>query len=753
MSKCVFGVPIVHYLGHVISAEGVRADQEKVKAILDWPTPTSVTGLRGFLGLTGYYRRFVRHYASLTSPLTDLLKSQSFTWSDQADQAYQLLKHTMTTLPVLALPDFTLPFDLTTDASAKAVGAVLSQADHPIAFFSKKLTDRMQSASTYNQELYAVSEAVKKFRHYLLGRKFTIYTDHQSLKHILSQQIHTPDQLKWITKLFGYDYQIVYKPGRENRVADALSRIELPEFSAISAPTVPWLNQLRQFVLSPAGLQFQKQVESDSHYSVVDGLILYKNRIFIPELDGLRDKILAEFHNTPAGGHSGVKGTLARLSSNLYWPRMKDTVKLFIKECQICQQHKYLTGKSQGLLQPLPIPHQVWEDISMDFITHLPNSAGKTTIWVVVDRLTTAKFTAAFLASVFINELYSLHGLPKTIVSDRDPLFLSHFWRDLFKQLGTKLCYISAYHPESDGQTEVVNRSVEYYLRCFVSDNPTKWTRFIPMAQFWFNSTVHASIKMSPFEALFGRKPQLIPGYTTGACSNATIDATLSHKNILVQQLRDNLLRAQQIMKHQADKKRVDRVYEEGDLVFVKLKTYRQRSLKSHAYHKLSRRYFGPFKVMHRVGSAAYALDLPPSTRIHNVFHVSLLRPCFGSAAASTVTLPRTDTEGRVVLLPEITNERRTIVRNGERVEETLVRWTGAAAEESEWMGSEELKSLYTNSSGADLDMKGSNSSIGQIALGHEDMGPLQKGGIDMGQRMVSARLKRRPAWADDYYI
>ncbi|MFX6572610.1 hypothetical protein ABTG52_06415, partial [Acinetobacter baumannii] len=231
-------------------------------------------------------------------------------------------------------------------------------------------------------------------------------------------------------------------------------------------------------------------------------------------------------------------------------------------------------------------------------------------------------------------------GLPKSIVSDRDPVFLSSFWKELFKLMGTKLCYSSAYHPESDGQTEVVNRSVECYLRCFVSDQPKQWPRYLPLAQFWYNSTVHSATQLTPYQALFGRLPHTIPLYQPGSTPNATLDATFTVRNTILDQLKQNLHKAQQRMKHQADKHRQDKVFDIGDKVLLKLRTYRQKSLRGHVNQKLSPRFFGPYTVVRRVGAAAYELDLPPTARIHRVFHVSLLRPFVGSSAVSISPLP-----------------------------------------------------------------------------------------------------------------
>lgn len=276
----------------------------------------------------------------------------------------------------------------------------------------------------------------------------------------------------------GFDFEILYKPGRDNKVADALSRIDDPHVLSFTFPTFPWLEELRRYYsTTPAGLAFLSQIATTPqhfpHHRVHDGLVYYSGRIEIPDVPDLRCRIIAEHHATPMGGHSGLQPTLRRLAASFYWPHMRQSVTDFIRTCATCQQVKYPTHKPYGLLQLLPIPQQVWDDLTMDFITHLPPSQGKTTIWVIVDCLSKSAhfvalpphFTAVTLATQFQHTVYRLHGLSRSIVSDRDPLFLSRFWQELFKQLGTTLRHSSAYHPQTDGQSEVVNRCLDPLFR------------------------------------------------------------------------------------------------------------------------------------------------------------------------------------------------------------------------------------------------------------------------------------------------
>ncbi|GJW25283.1 ty3-gypsy retrotransposon protein [Tanacetum coccineum] len=668
-SKCTFGVTEVHYLGHVISQSGVATDCEKIKAIQDWPKPSTVTGLRGFLGLTGYYRRFVSNYAHIASPLTDLLQKSKFEWNDEAQEAFDILKKAMSTLPVLALPDFSLIFDVTTDASGTGIGAVLSQKDKPIAFFSKKLSPRMRSSSTYIRELYAITEAVKKWRHYLLGRKFRVFTDQRSLKHLLTQVVQSPEQYKWASKLLGYDFEVHYKPGKENRVADALSRIEESQLLSLSTPIFPWLQELREYYTNnPEGRDFVSRVAQQ-----VDALpvITFTRRL----------KLLNEFHSTTIGGHSGITATIKRISGSFSWPRLRKDVTRFIQECTICQQTKYSRQKPYGLLQALPIPNQVWEEISMDFITNLPTSNGKSAIWVIVDRLTKfahflalpPHYTAASLANLFLNHIYRLHGLPKSILSDRDPIFLSRFWKELFGKIGTKLLHSSAYHPQTDGQTEVVNRCLESYLRCFACDEPHSWNKYLYLAEFWYNTSYHSAIEMTPFQALYGRPPPSLPRYTLGSSQVASIDATLMEHERVISLLKDTLTKTRQRMTDQANKHRVDKDFEVGELVYLRLRVYRQTSVARRDIHKLSRHFFGPFKVLETIGKVSLSTRPSAGSRVHPIFHVSLLRPSQGDPNPSTLPLPNKFIDDIPVLEPEEILDRRTVHNHGITAPQLLV--------------------------------------------------------------------------------
>lgn len=584
LSKCSFGATEVEYLGHQVSGSGVAMELTKVQAVMEWPTPTTIKQLRGFLGLTGYYRRFIKSYANIAGPLTDLLKKDNFSWSQYAEAAFVKLKKEMIEAPVLALPDFSQPFILETDASGIGVGAVLGQNGHPNAYFSKKLVPRMQKQSAYIRELLAITEALAKFRYYLLGNKFIIRTDQRSLKSLLDQSLQTPEQQAWLHKFLGYDFKIEYKPGKDNQAVDALSRMFM---LAWSEPHSLFLDELRSKLQGDVHLKQlmeERQNSSEAHqYTVRDGLLYWKDRLVIPSDDGTIQMILQEFHSSPIGGHAGITRTLARVKAQFYWPKMQEHIKAFVHKCLICQQAKVSNTLPAGLLQPLPITHQVWEDVAMDFIMGLPTSFGLSVIMVVIDRLTKyahfvplkADYNSKTVAEAFMNHIVKLHGVPRSIVSDRDKVFTSSFWKQLFKLQGTTLAISSAYHPQSDGQSEILNKCLEMYLRCFTYENPKSWVKALPWSEFWYNTAYHMSLGMTPFKALYGREP---PAIVRLPCSNedpTEVREQLANRDVLLAKLKSNLLRAQQVMKTQADKKRSNVNLNVGDEVLVRLQPYR----------------------------------------------------------------------------------------------------------------------------------------------------------------------------------
>ncbi|KAL4558785.1 hypothetical protein LXL04_036987 [Taraxacum kok-saghyz] len=710
--KCEFGQTRLSYLGHEVSSEGVSAEGNKIRAMTEWPTPRNLKGLRGFLGLTGYYRKFVQGYAKIASPLTDQLKKDKFGWNESAEAAFQQLKTAMTTVPVLAMPNFSKTFIVETDASGYGLGAVLSQDSRPIAYYSCVLGTKARLKSIYEKELMAIVKAVLKWRPYLMGRRFIVRTDQLSLKFLLEQRMVGSDYQKWVSKLMGFEFDIQFRTGSSNKVADALSRKETePEFSNVEMGFWKFWDKLKEELKQDEFInKIKAELEADSGsqqgFSVFQvGNLLYKKRLVIPAKSALIPEIISEFHNSPIGGHSGEKKTYQRAVLEVYWVGMRRDIVDHIRKCVVCTQHKSLTSAPAGLLQPIPLPTRLWEEITMDFIEGLPKSEGWNVILVVVDRLSKYghfiplrhPFTAATVANSFMKEIVRLHGMPSSIISDRDKIFTSHFWLEMFRLHGVQLKKSTAYHPQTDGQTEVVNRCLETYLRCFCSEKPKSWYRWLSWAEFWYNTSYHTSTKCTPFRALYGHDPPPIIRYEGQGTSVDAIDLLLEDRDAILDDLRMNLLRAQQKMKIQADKKRKEVEYQPGDMVYLKIKPYRQQSLAKRRFEKLAARYYGPYRINQQIGKVAYKLELPDTATIHPVFHVSQLKTAHGVPNFPTELPPQLNRELEMMVQPEQIMGMRSKKDGNEDVLEVLVAWQGLAESEATWEDLEKMKQAFPN--------------------------------------------------------
>nr|XP_027088637.1 uncharacterized protein LOC113709988 [Coffea arabica] len=392
LKKCNFCTNELVFLGFVISAQGMKVDDQKVQAIQEWPTPRSVGDVQSFHGLAGFYRRFVRDFSTIAAPLTELIKkNENFHWGDSQEQAFRTLKHKLTHAPVLALPDFSKTFEIDCDASGIGVGAVLNQGGRPIAYFSEKLNGAALNYSTYDKELYALIRALQVWQHYLRPKEFVIHTDHESLKYLKAQHTLSKKHARWIAFVESFSYVIKYKAGKSNVVADALSR----RYSLLTSLDAKLL-----------GFELIKELYTqDSDFGE-----LYTSC----KRTGQGTLLLAAHEERCCTGGGTVLSFVRKLN-----PRSK---------------------------------------------------YGHDSIYVVVDRFSKmAHFIAchktddaSHIANLIFKEVVRLHGIPRTIVSDRDVKFLSYFWKTLCSKLGTKLLFSTASHPQTDGQTEVVNRRLEF---------------------------------------------------------------------------------------------------------------------------------------------------------------------------------------------------------------------------------------------------------------------------------------------------
>lgn len=340
LSKCLFEKEQLEYLGHIISKEGVSAEPTKIDSMLQWPKPRNLKDLRGFLGLTGYYRKFVRNYGIISKPLTNLLKKGQFEWIDTAEVAFNRLKQAMVTTHVLVMPNFRETFVIETDASDAGIGAVLTQNGKPVAYLSKALGPKNAVMSTYEREMLAIVTAVQKWRHYLGMNHFVIRTDHQALKYFLTQKVTTLLQQKWLTKLLGLDYEIQYKRGIENTAADSLSRRHnvdyCSELNSISQGLPTWVEEIQESLKGDSeAMQWVVQASTNiigpkiSYFQ--QGVLMYKGKFYVGSNGSWRQNMMEEMHSTYHGGHSGIDNTFSKFSQLFFWPAMREDIKMFVK--------------------------------------------------------------------------------------------------------------------------------------------------------------------------------------------------------------------------------------------------------------------------------------------------------------------------------------------------------------------------------------------------------------------------------------
>eukprot|EP00253_Pinus_taeda_P028742 PITA_28742 len=682
LSKCSFFQEKIHYLGHIIS---------------------------------GYYRRFVEGFSKIAKPITTLQrKGVKYEWTVECNNVFSKLKSLLTSAPILRVPDMGKDFTVCIDASMQGLGAVLMQDRGVIAYASRKLKPHEELYATHDLELAAVMLALKIWRHYLVGRKFTLKSDHQSLQYLFTQRDLNARQRRWSEFLSEYDFGISYIKGKENVVADALSR--RPRIFSL----IPIKVDLRQRVLDRlikdswylkvrASLEGIKAKESkfEGYELESDGILRFHGRMYIPDDKDLRDTILREAHKAVYCAHPGVGKMYADTKKLFFWAGMKRDIAQFVAKCMECQQVKADHCHPAGLLQPHDIPMSKWETISMDFITGLPlTSQRHNAILVVVDKLTKSAhfipvrdtYDVADVARVFINEIIRFHGVPKKIISDRDSRFTSKFWTCMQTALGTQLNLSTAYHPETDGQTERLNQVLEDMLRMYVMDQQSHWEKYLPLVEFAYNNSYHSSIGMPPFEALYGR-PCRTPLSWDRLEYRVIIGPELIHEmEAQVSQIRQQLKEAQDRQKSYADAHRTDRRYEVGDQVFIRIKPNKS-TIRFGKGTKLSPRFIGPFKVVERVGPVAYRLALPPHLhRIHNVFHVSVLRHYISDPSHNIQWRElQVSDEGVITVEPLRILERRVRQLRNRLVDQVKVQWDKYSPGSATWENTEDICQRYPN--------------------------------------------------------
>ncbi|GJS24327.1 hypothetical protein Tco_0452959 [Tanacetum coccineum] len=653
-SKCEFWIPKVQFLGHVIDCQGIHVDPAKIESIKDWASPKTPTEIRS-----------------------------SFS---------AFLKTKLCSAPILALPQGAENFIVYCDASHKGLGAVLMQNEKVIAYASRQLKIHEKNYTTHDLELGAVVFALKIWRHYLYGTKCTVFTDHKSLQHILDQKELNMRQRRWLELLSDYDCEIRYHPGKANVVADALSRKERSKPLRVRALVMTIGLDLPKQILNAqteaqkpenlknedVGGMIRKDLPTERLEPRADGTLCLNSRIWLPCYGDLRTVIMHESHKSKYSVHPGSDKMYQDMKKLYWWPNMKADIATYVSKCLTCAKVKAEHQRPSGLLVQPKIPEWKWDNITMDFVTKLPKSPqGHDTIWVIVDRLTkSAIFTPMRetdsmekLARLYIKEVVARHEIPVSIICDRDPRFASRFWRSLQKALGTTLDMSTAYHPETDGQSERTIQTLEDMLRACVIDFGKGWINHLPLVEFSYNNSYHASIKAAPFEALYGRKCRSPVCWAEVGEAQLTGPDLIQETTEKIIQIKQTILAARDRQKSFSDLKHNPMEFQVGDKVMLKEK----------------------------IRPVAYKLEIPQElSRVHNTFHVSNLKKCYSDEPLA-IPLEGLHIDYKLQFVEEpveiIKREIKRLKRS--RIPLAKVRWNSRRGPEFTWEREDSFKKKY----------------------------------------------------------
>lgn len=736
-NKCSFGQSEVFFLGFKISGEGIRPDPAKGEALLNWAAPINKGELRSFLGAANWHSKHIPHYATIAAPLTDLQgERRPYVWTAAQQDAFQELKAALVSPTVLVPPQPDCPFEMYCDASGIGIGAALYQAQgdgnlKPIAFLSRKLSLPEQRYSTRDMELLALVHALGTWRHYLLGTRTTVYTDHKSVTNFLSQKVmpSTAKYARWMDLFAEYDLDIRYIRGKANVVADALSRkrhlltpeedVDVPDADGImdseficmlsaSTPQSPLLRRIREAAKDDAW--YQERLHSENRaFSLVDGLLAKGSvrhaKLVVPAL--VRNDIIKEYHEATTAGHPGIKKTISLVERHFWWPELHKDIKSYVRSCQSCQRNKPINHAPYGRLQPVEIPDAPWLHINLDFFGPFPTTKnGHSYCMSVTDRLTrmahfipcTKTVTGKEAATLFARHIFRLHGVPQKLISDKDPRFTSDFWQQLFKILGSKLAMSTAFHPQTDGLAERIHRTIETMLRHYVDTKHEDWDEKLYVLEFAYNNAPHSVTEKSPFELNYGFHPRL-PATVDHPTPpdqplNPTAKGFIEDLQSAWRTAQQALEKAQLLTKSRVDKHRKADVIKVGDLVLVHKRVL--TSAEDGPAQKLTALWRGPFEVLAMPTAVNVKVKLGTHTSAPTkTFHVQHVKPYFGDPkptedqpgpAHFIATEPAYVVE-KFLESKKHRNRRKRVIK-----EEILVRWLNWPPEHDSWVDAQQLR-------------------------------------------------------------
>ncbi|KAF8752080.1 hypothetical protein RHS01_08077 [Rhizoctonia solani] len=654
-SKCTFHVTSVEYLGIIVSDKGFSLDKLKIQAVQEWPTPTKVKEVQLFLGFANFLRRFVANFSHVARPLHNLVKKDvPWKWDTREQEAFQGLKRCHHKAPVLCHADPAKPYFLETDASGAALGSILSQRQedgrlHPLGFLSESFKGAEQNYDTHDKELLAIIRSL-------------------STGYWKESRTFNRRHARWHLLLAGYNFQIVYRPGKQSGKPDALSRrsdhADIPPDAQTMLPSPVFANVA--LVTPEKELQRQIELSLDQDESLEEILHFLQNESKAPPQSNapLRITKWKQACCSTKGKFRPPRQTTDPRTGiqNYYWPGIRADTYWHVDSCETCQRirkPKYASIPPQ----PLELPVKPWQHVSYDMIIDLPKDGSNDSILVIVDSFTkygifvkcSKKLKAPELAELFLEHVWKRHGMPEKTVSDRGRVFNNKFLRALYKRLGIDPHFSSAYHPQSDGQTERVNPSIEHFLRAYSGENT--------------------------IQALYGWEPTLTPSNVPTDVPEA--DDLAQTMETQWKEVESALRQSKQRMTAGEDGSPIE--FEIGEEAWLDAKNVNLKTLSP----KLTEQRLGPFKVIEKISDRAYCLELPPTMRIHDVFYVGLLSKVKRDKKRAFENRPPPVTvDGEEEYEVEgITNAEE---RNGKWF--FRVKWKGYGSEENTWEPRENLK-------------------------------------------------------------
>ncbi|UYV84067.1 hypothetical protein LAZ67_X001053 [Cordylochernes scorpioides] len=660
LRKCCFGADQIKILGHQIDQDGVRPDYEKIKAIAEFPTPANLQQLRSFLGLSSYYRRFIKGYADISRPLNELLcKSSTFKWEEKQENSFESLKRALSSKPVLGHFDESAPTEVHCDASGFGIGAILVQIhegrERVIAYASRTLIKAERNYSTTERECLAVVWAIGKFRPYLFGRPFKVVTDHHSLCWLANLKDPSGRLARWALRLQEYDISIAYKTGMKHRDADCLSRNPIKDKVDEMYDDFPFLSTIMNIKdeqkQDPYILKIldglSDSTSKDNRFKIVNGILYKKNfdpngpslLLVVPRR--LRSDILRELHDAPMAGHLGFAKTYDRVIRRYFWPGLYRSVKKYVSHCQECQRRKNSPQLPPGHLVPIPPPSRPFQKIGIDLLGRFPLSRNKKR-WIIVctDYLSKYAITKSLatgdaqgVANFLLEEVILIHGAPREIVTDRGRNFQSKLIQELANCCGIIKRSATAYHPQTNGLTERLNRTMADMLSMYVDLDQKNWDEILPFVTFAYNTAKQEATGFTPFFLVHGREAEtpldaLFP-YPETTDSYEYIQELETKAEEARQIARFHILKAQDVNKTNYDSKHRRVAYHPGDLVWIYTPVRRVGLCE-----KLMRRYFGPYHVTRKLSDVTYEVrpveDQGRRHRTKDIVHVLRMKPYHG---------------------------------------------------------------------------------------------------------------------------